>query len=234
MKISIDIDSRLLRDKLGKLSDKGLAYAAVNAINNVAKLTQKVEREELHNNFEIRTSKTSTFLERQVAIIKPFANVKQGRPYAEIAVGERPRLLLSTFELGGVKVPASGIGKNVAVPITGSAARANIHSPVARTMFLRALRIKARKAKTGTVQLKGVQRTFLLKRTAKAKTGGIYQRVGPKRDDIRMVYSFRAKPRLKSSLRFVQTAERVGFVWLQREMSDQLVREIERANRRAA
>ena len=234
MRVNLAWDDSVLRDKIGVLSAKGLAYAAVNALNNTAKLVQKTEREELHRNFEIRTPTTTKFLERQVAIIKPFASVNQGRAYTEISVGQRPKLLLSTFEAGGIKSPVVGTRGVVAVPVTGQAARPSFSRPVPKTLFLRALKIKGKKTKSGKVQYKGAQRTFLLKHTAKAPLGGVFQRIGPERDDVRMIYSFKSKPRLKSSLHFVKTAERIAFVWMKREFADQLAREIQRAERREA
>ena len=57
-----------------------LAYAVVNAINNTAKRIQEAERRRVEEEFTVRKR---DFLRREAAKIKPFASVKQGRPYAE-------------------------------------------------------------------------------------------------------------------------------------------------------
>jgi hypothetical protein len=233
-RIDLTLDDSVLRSQVAQLSGpKGIAYATANALNNVAKLIQKAEREELHKNFELRTPRTTRFLERQVATIKPFASVKQGRPFTEISVGNKaPRLLLSLYETGGEKVPARG-RKLVGVPVTGGPARKAFSSPVAETLYLRKLKFRARKTKGGKVQYLGKDRTFLLKRTARSTHGGVFQRVGSGRDDVRMLYSFKQRPRLRAMLEFVKTANEVSRRWLDREFKDQLSREIARAQRRA-
>ncbi len=230
--VQIELDLKAMERRFGELSRRGLAYAAANAINNTAKLVQAAERERLDDVFTVRTPQTRTFLERQIAKIKPFASVRDARPFAEISVGQAKRLQLSIFEKGGDKEPSPG-RKLVGVPITGGPARLSFSSPVAETLYLRKLRFKAKRTQTGKVQLRGQLRTFILKRTAQSTYGGVYQRVGPKRDDVRLVYSFKQRPRLRAVLGFVKTADEVGRRWLKREFEQQLQMEIERASRRA-
>lgn len=232
MNISLTIDDSALRQRLGRLSDKGLTFATVDAIRNVALLVQKVEREDLHKGFTLRTETSMRFLERRVAVIKPFPSASQGRPFADISVGEANRLLLAQFEAGGVKKPAYGKKGVVAVPVTGSPARPTFKQPVPKTLFLRSLRIKARKTKAGKVQLKGLDRTFLLKQTAKHPKGGVFKRVGPGRDDIRMIYSFKPNPKLSRLLHFRQTAERVGNLYLKAEFEAQIAKQIAKGRTR--
>lgn len=78
-------------------------------------------------------------------------------------------------------------------------------------------RRKASKFTTGDVgfkksgdQWKGEHRTFILNRTRKAPEGGVFQRVGPGRDDIRLIYSFQSHGRLEGNLGFIKTAEHVA------------------------
>lgn len=92
MRIDLQIDSAPLVLRLQN-GQRRLAYAVVNAINNTAKRIQAVERRRVEEEFTVRKK---DFISRQAAVIKPFANVQQGRPYAEIGVGQKPRLLLST------------------------------------------------------------------------------------------------------------------------------------------
>lgn len=231
-RINLQWDDKALKDQVDELSQRSLAYATVNAINNVAKVIQKAEREKLDDTFTIRTPQTKAFLERQIALIKPFASVGQDRAFAEISVGKRPRLVLSVFEGGGEKDPASRGAKRVGVPITGGPARLSFSSPVAETLYLRKLKFKAKKTASGAIQYKGQKRTFLLKRTEKSLYGGVFQRVGPHREDIRLVYSFKQRPKLRAVLKFIATADDVGKRWLKREFEDQVKREIDRAARK--
>ena len=119
MKIDLQIDSTKLILRL-RNGQRRLAYATVNAINNTAKRIQAAERRRVEKEFTVRKK---NFIQRQAAIIKPFANVKQGRPYAEISVGQKPRLLLSAFERGAERKPSTPSARRVAEPVIGGPAR---------------------------------------------------------------------------------------------------------------
>jgi hypothetical protein len=67
---------------------------------------------------------------------------------------------------------------------------------------------KQRRTGSGKVQWKGAQRTFILKSTGKLPGGGVFQRVGPGRDDIRLIYSFVQHERLEHRLGFEKVALR--------------------------
>jgi hypothetical protein len=209
---------------------KRMAYACVNALNKTAKQVQSAERAHVTAQFTVRKPE---FLGRQSAVIRGadggsgFASVKQGKFEARIGIGEKERLLLSGFEEGVVRTPFKG--KNVGVPVTGGAARPSIQSSVVNAYRFQNLKlrrqtsrgtskrkyrssatIKSHVTATGKVQWKGTNRTFMLTETGKAPKGGVYQRVGPGRDDIRMVYSFKPPMRLKRRLRFIETGRRVA------------------------
>jgi hypothetical protein len=209
---------------------KRMAFAVVNALNQTAKEIQAGEREHVAESFQVRKP---DFVLRQAAVIKAaaggsgFASVGAGRFEARISVGEKPRLFLSGFEAGDERVPFKG--KNVAVPVTGGPARPSFGSSVQEAFTFRSLnlrpvgprgqgkrrrrmdvRIDPHVTSTGKVQWKGGQRTFLLTETAQAPKGGVFQRVGPGRGDIRMVYSFKPAFRLARRLRFVETGERIA------------------------
>lgn len=217
MRIDVRMDALPLILTL-RNGERRLAYAAVKAINATAKKIQEAQQARLRREFEVRKRQ---FMERQVAIIKPFANVKQGRAFAEVAVGDRKRLLLERFETGGLREPFKG--KRVAVPVTGGPARPDFKKSVpAAFMFtgLRLRRTKGRGKATRSVkfaqkagQWKGEHRTFILERTEKHPEGGVYQRIGPGRDDIRMVYSFAPPMRLRARLRWMRTAKAVADQW---------------------
>lgn len=205
MEITVSVDAArplaLLRN-----GSKRMAFAVVNALNHTAKEIQKGELARVRSEFTVRKHK---FIAREAAVIRGagggsgFANVKQGRFEVRIAVGQKPRLLLSDFEAGGTKRPFKG--RKVAVPLTGGPARPSFGQAVPEAFMFRGL--KLRRVRGG---VKGAHRTFILKQTARAPQGGVFQRVGPGRGDIRMVYSFAPAPRLDRRLRFIQTGEAIA------------------------
>ena len=227
--IEVEIDAAktlaLLRN-----GGKRMAYAVVNAINGAAKDVQAAERDRVQHEFTVRKSE---FVMRQAAVIKGvtgsgFASVGAGRFEARIAVGQKPRLLLSGFEEGDERRPVKG--KNVGVPRTGGPARPAVGASVRSefTFSNLALRkqtssggmskrkrrssakVKAHVTAKGKVQWKGTQRTFLLTETKKAPLGGVFQRVGPGRGDIRLVYTFTPPMRLKARLKFIETGRKIA------------------------
>ena len=96
MRIDLQIDSAQLLLRLQN-GQRRLAYGVVNAINNTAKRIQDAERRRVEEEFTVRKK---DFIRREAAIINPFASLRQARAFAEIAVGQKSRLLLSAFERG--------------------------------------------------------------------------------------------------------------------------------------
>jgi hypothetical protein len=88
---------------------------------------------------------------------------------------------------------------------------------------------RAHQAATGSVQIKGSRRTFVLFATRRAPEGGIYQRVGPGRDDIRLIYPFVRAPHLKAMLHWMQTATAAANRWFTPELNRNVRLELARA-----
>jgi len=237
--ISIDAAKPIALLKNG---GKRMAFAVVNALNNTAKEIQRGERARVQSQFTLRKR---DFVLREAAVIRAaaggsgFASVSQRRFEARISVGQKPRLLLSGFEAGDLRRPVKG--KNVAVPITGGPARPSFGSSVPKPFTFAGLSLRRvtprgqqkRKRRTqitlaahissrGTVQWKGAHRTFLLTQTRKAPKGGVFQRVGPGRDDIRTVYSFKPPSRLDRRLRFIQTGQEIAARFYAAELKRQV------------
>lgn len=217
--------------------NKRIAFAVVNALNKTIRDVQVAEQVGVAREFTVRRKE---FVKRQSAVISKkaggFANVKSGRFEAQVQVGEKPRLLLGAFEAGGDRraaMVASGAtpkGKRAAVPVVGGPARPSFADTVPTSFEFRALSIRKatkrgglskRRSKAnvrfaahttsgGEVQFKGKQRTFVLTSTARAPEGGVFQRVGPGKGDIRMVYSFKANEKLDKRLNFVARARKVA------------------------
>lgn len=223
MKININIDTRNLKARTVK-EKKRLAYGTAAALNETVKAVQTAERVALDHEFKIRQA---GFMYRLIKI-NQFASPSKGVPFAEIGIDNtKARVLLSIFEGGGVKQPAKG--KNVAVPVTGGVARPAFSDQVASGYTFTSLQFKklnltqAGHAAAGAKKRYGVKgklsgdyyiwggknRTFILPSTKQAPAGGVFQRVGPGRDDIRLIYSFKKAPRLTRMLGFVDRARKV-------------------------
>jgi hypothetical protein len=216
MRIDMQIDSASLVLRL-RNGQRRLAYATVNAINNTAKRIQAAERRRVEEEFTVRKKQ---FILRQAAVIKPFANVKQGRPYAEIGVGQKPRLLLSAFERGAERKPSTQGARRVAEPVVGGPARPRFSQPVPPE--LRVKRLRFDRTKTGKRRV-GVTRT----KTYLVPSVGIFQRTGP--ESSRLVYFFSRGKRLKPRLRFVATAKKESDRWFREEMEKEVLNAIARA-----
>lgn len=224
MQIHCRVDTSLL-DKNAKRYAKNLAYSTAQGLNDVAKEAQSRIRAHLRERFHIRDA---VFMDRTIKIFS-FANVGAQRPYAVLGVdNSKKNLILSLFEEGGARLPF--VGRNVAVPVTGQAARPSATATVRPDLTFQAMAFRRSKTvatQAGRAELKarrsagnrkrrlggdyliwrGNSRTFILPHTKRAPLGGVFQRVGPGRDDIRLIYSFKANVRLRAALSFVDTTE---------------------------
>jgi len=199
--INAEFDTKQLVSRM-RNGHKRLAYAAVNALNNTAKLIQREVREHVESVFTLRKRE---FVLRQAAVIKPFASVKQGRAFVEISIGDKPRLLLSVFERGGTRKPVTPGASMVAEPVVGGPARPTFEQSVDPQFYMRRLRFD--RTKSGKFR-KGVTETstFLIPEV------GIFQRVAG--EGIRPVYYFTRGRKLDARLEFVPIARRIADKWL--------------------
>lgn len=154
------------------------------------------------------------------------------------------RFLLPTFERGGDRLPTPP-AKNIAIPLLGRPARPSISRGVPPQYTFAGLRFKAYRAgrviprrttrsgalslfdefgrrrhtaALGRLQWKGRERTFILPETKNAPHGGVFQRIGPDRGDIREIYKFQPRVRLDARLGFVPTARRVAALHFREKM----------------
>ncbi len=257
--VEVQMDTTELLRKLelvaGDKGSKRFVYAVVNAINSTAKLVQAGEIEHVRDVFTVR--KTDFLLGTPsrpggaAARIKPFASVKDARPYAEISVGAssataQRTLLLSQFEAGGIRKPFTPGAKAVGVPITGRPARPSIGREVPPAFTFAGLKLRpyragrklSRKAHAATigvpggkdaVQWKGENRTFIIRKADGAPQGGVFQRTGKERGDIREIIEFRKNDPIDKRLGFVVTANRIADVWFPRYMEQELAKTFARA-----
>lgn len=243
--VGMTYDDRQLFERFGN-PEKKLAYATVNAIRSSLFRGQSAIQAHTLAAFTVR-AKTQQFVMRSVAKIEVFPSVSQGRPYGEIAVDKKTRLLLAEFESGGTR-PKFGPGKNVAIPSIGGPARPSWTSSVPaafsfanlsivkvragkteRTKSGRlrrervGLSLKAHTTKGGKIQFKGARRTFILPASARLPFGGLLQRVGPGRDDVRLVYSFDPPGHLAAKLDFVLIMRQVADTWFAEELQREAI-----------
>lgn len=262
MQLTIDVDQKQLLLRMRK-GEKRLAYAVVNAVNATSKRVQQAEFQHMRLRFQIRKDRfffgSSGRPGGVAARIKPFASVKQGRPFSEVFIAQAPssgsqrRLLLPFFEEGGEKKPSKGADR-VAIPISGRA-RPQWTGPVAKEYTFAGMKLEAhrqgkrvtketkkgegfRRVGIGLIkpggkvvlpkmgrrtQWKGRHRTFMLDRTQKLPQGGIFQRTGPKPDDIRLLWKFQRRVRVDSRLEFVRVGAETAQRWFREEMEKQIL-----------
>src|SRR5690606_34935368 len=151
---------------------------------------------------------------RQAAVIKPFASVKQNRAFAEIAVGQKPRLLLSAFERGAERKPFTPSARRVAEPVVGGPARPRFSAAV--TPELRVGKLRFGRTETGRRRAAVTRtRTYLMPRV------GVFQRIA--KETTRAVYLFTQGKKLATRLRFVETAEKEADKWFREEMEREVI-----------
>ena len=167
------------------------------------------------------------------------------------AVGGRRNVLLPQFETGGQKTPTPP-SKSIAIPLLGRPARPAINRPVPPAFTFGGLHLVAykggkrvrrrRRGRTtdvgvfgefgrlvppeasGKIQWKGQQRTFLLPTSANAPLGGVFQRIGPGRGDIREIYKFQATVPIDQRLGFVATAQETAARWFREEIEREAIK----------
>jgi len=203
---------------------KRMTYSVANAINTTAKSIQRHQREHTGQQFVVRKE----FTRRQASIIKPFASPAKGIMHARLSVGQPDRFLLGGFEQGAERRPFTPGAKRVGVPVIGGARPSKAASVDPQLTFQRlAIRPKpgrgrGRRRSSGRAPLVGRLGTFIA-RTARQPEGGVFQRTGPGRGDVRLLYAFVAHPpRLDRRLRFIPIAEDVTRREFPRHLGDEI------------
>lgn len=218
IKTELDISGALA---LIDLIVRKIPYATNNALTRTAKELVQVEKDELKTEFQIRKQ----FILNRVQITK-FA-----RPddlWTRVAINQNVQggeLLLTMFEEGGAKLPQ--LGSELAVPLTGGAARPSFPQTVRPSLLYKALNIQKHVTALGKIQYKGDRRTFVIpgvgifqrnsgrKGNSRAKRGSAS---GRDESGATLIYSFKHDVPLRAQMHFVRTArefvmERFSIVW---------------------
>jgi hypothetical protein len=205
IKTNVDISGALA---LTDLILKKVPYATNNALTRTAKELIDVERNELKTEFQVRKQ----FILNRVKI------KQYSRPeslWTIVAIDKNVQggdLLLTMFEEGGEKT--SGLGSEVAVPLTGSAARPSFAQNVRPSLLYKSLNMQKTATRLGKIQYKGDRRTFIIQGV------GIFQRGSSKKRGARskagsgsrdesgatLIYSFKRGVPLRAQMHFVRTA----------------------------
>ena len=172
-------------------------------------------------------------------------------------LNSKRRTLLPEFEAGGRRSPVTPGARTIAIPLLGRPARPALNRGVPPQYTFAGLRFKAyrpgrRKAVrrrttrsgfeslhgefgrrldatgTGRVQWKGRERTFILKHSARAPEGGVFQRIGPGREDVRLVYKFQSTVRLDARLGFERTVRQTADLRFRQHMEEETVNALAR------
>jgi len=215
IKTQIDVSRGL---QLTDLLLKKIPYATNNALTRTARELVDVEREELKTEFQIR----KPFILNRVRITK-FSRVND--LWTRVAIDSKVqggKLLLAMFEEGGEKMPE--LGSELAVPITGGAARPSFSQTVRPSLLYKALHMRKSVTSAGKIQYKGDRRTFIIAGV------GIFQRVSNKKRGARnragssqksgavLLYKFKPGVALRAQMHFVRTArelvaKRFNVIW---------------------
>jgi len=190
IKVDVDIDQvvRLTAKVLKKMP-----YVINASLTETAKVVVAAEQDQLRKDFTIRKNfLTGRFRVLQysrvsnlTAIIGIDARV-QGAP-----------LLLGFFEDGGEKQPTAG--PEIAIPLTGGAARPSFGSSVPTAMLYKNLQISA-KIKGSTVIFPGLKGTYLV------EGKGVFQRTG---DQSILIYAFKPSAPLHKRTHMIELAHAV-------------------------
>lgn len=192
MNINLSLDTSGLLEKTLR-EQKRFVYAVSNALNGTAAAIQTAERVNLDQKFTLRRA---AFVYRLVKIFA-FASPTKNRPFAEVGIDDsKKNVLLAMFEAGGTKAPV--VGRNVAIPITGEAARPTFPSQISAAFTFNALRFR-REGASGVFE--GRQGTYLLPGV------GVFERVSSK--VTKLIYAFKHTVTLKRNLGFIPLAEKV-------------------------
>jgi hypothetical protein len=189
---TVDVDI----SQVVKLTEKvlrKLPYVLNDSITEVAKLVVEAEREQLARDFTIRKNfLTGRFKILQysrtsdLTAIVGIDNNVQGSP-----------LLLGFFEEGGTKEPTTG--PDLAIPLTGEAARPSFASLIPTALLYKNLQISM-KVQGHTAIFPGLQNTYLVAGV------GVFQRDGKNSE---LIYSFKPSVHLRPRTHMIELAKTV-------------------------
>lgn len=216
--LTIRVDAEAFTGWLGQFG-KQATYAISVALNRTADDVNAALRAEIPTRFVIREPRMLTWL---APVQLPYHQRATKTNLTAIVDTEGKAQLLAPFETGMPKT-APNLMAPIAIPTR--ALRPTPTAVVPRAMYPKNLRLVPRRGVNGILpakskitargrtQIQGKDRTFVLSpffaNNISDRQWGVYQRVGPKRDDIRMLWRFTTQVPRPRILDFAQTADRV-------------------------
>lgn len=192
MNIKVDVDI----DQVVKLTAKVLKkmpFILNDSITETAKLVVAAEQDQLRKDFTIRKN----FL---VGRFKVLQYSRVSNLTAIVGIDNRVQgapLLLGFFEEGGEKLPQAG--PEIAIPLTGEAARPTFGSQVPSALLYKNLQIST-KVKGQSIIFPGLRGTYLVEGV------GVFQRTG---NESVLIYSFKPSAPLHKRTHMIELAHRV-------------------------
>ena len=223
----LDISGAL---KLTDLILRKVPFATNNALTRTARELVQVEREALKTEFQVRKQ----FILNRVQITK-FSTA--GSLWTIVAINRNVQggeLLLTMFEEGGEKMPQ--LGSELAVPLTGSAARPSFSQTVRPSLLYKSLNMQKTVTALGKIQYKGDRRTFVIPgvgvfqrlsaraQATRAKKG---QSSGRNESGATLIYSFKRNVPLRAQMHFVRTAREFVMSRFKEVWIEEFVKEME-------
>lgn len=207
--MEIRVDARATLNAFENMFRDQLPFATSLALNRTAKVVQEALRAHLSEAFMIRRSWVL-----QGITIPKFSDKHDSPMMVRIEL-DPSRAFLAKFEAGGVKRGSPVMP--IAIPST--ALRPNFGYVPPLALYPKNLRLDTRRGITGRLgkhehitargvtQLKGKDRTFVLDQTMfGVAVSGVYQRFGPGKHDVRLLWSYKEHIPIPARLHFVATA----------------------------
>lgn len=194
-----------------------LRYAVAMALNDTIKDVQAGIQQGLNERFTLRRR---SFVERGIKIERGDFATKD-KLTARVHLDEDRVAFLRKFEDGGEKRAPD---PDLPIAIPSENIRPAFPQLVPLGLYPKSLRLQPRRDVVGILgakykitakgikQLQGKRRTFVLDPSVHrgVKTWGVYQRTGPGRNDVRLLWTYKTKIPIPAQLRFVETARRVA------------------------
>lgn len=221
--VLIDTDAALA--DLNWRQREQLPFAMALSANNVSKEAQAAVRTSLGLHFTIAPDRRA-FLERTIRFerknyaTKTNLAAKMGINASEAGLSSKDRsYVLGRHEVGGSREASDPMHPFF---LPSQDLRAGAFDVPPRSLYPRSLGIyerrtasgiqpgRSRVTSRGKVQRIGKRRTFVIdaRATSDPRAWGIWQRFGPGKDDIRLLWAFRTHITLKPRLHFYETVQR--------------------------
>lgn len=190
--ITIHVDERPFLDLMTGIAEEQIPYATSRALNDTTTDAQAAIRTGMKSGGEFLIRRD--WVLDQIRVPK-FSNKNDDPMRTVLDVSEKADFL-DKFEQPGTKT--SRVGSHVAVPIMARPSRGSIIMDGLRPKNLHLQRVGR--------AIRGDQRTFLVR--LKSGREGIFQRVGPRKDDVQLLYWLTPSTPIPGILHFETTAER--------------------------